>query len=343
MEGLAGRFRRPRRRVRAGELDERGGAARVRVRARAQPVVVSMSNDDDDLVERPLDDRREIAELDPSHTGHVLAPRVLTDREPVERQLVAEPLRGARRARRARDPTRVVARQLGRQGRRRRSVERRGKRGRGQRPGSYDGDDREQQRKCQEHREVSGESQVDGPLDGAAPGPPLADAEAGGLHAGGYSRAGQAITPVGAPTTDAGTVLDHPPRRRRGRDSVLAHLSARARRLSRRSGARRRRGPPSLRGGERRPRRARHHVAKSRWSRGLPPPAAGEHGADHHAHRPRRRARQGARASSSAPTTTSPSRSRSASSGAVCGRCSAARRPRTTRAVATRWSTAAMS
>ena len=98
---------------------------------------------------------------------------------------------------------------------------------------------------------------------------------------------------MGAPTTDAGTVLDHPPRRRRGRDPVLAHLPARARRLPGRPGARRRRGAAPLRGGERRPRRARHHAAKSRRPRGLPPA-------------PRRRAR--CRSSCSRPATTSSTR-----------------------------------
>ncbi len=80
-----------------------------------------------------------------SDAGNVLAPRVLAHREPVERELVAEPLRGARGARRARDAIRVVARQLGRQGRRGRAVEGRRKRGRGQRPGPHDGENREQE------------------------------------------------------------------------------------------------------------------------------------------------------------------------------------------------------
>ena len=92
------------------------------------------------------------------------------------------------------------------------------------------------------------------------------------------------------------TVLDHPARRRRGRDPVAAHLPARTGRLPRRPGARRRGGAPAVRRGGRRPRGARHHAAARRRARGVPAPAGGEHRPDHHAHRPRRRARQGARA-----------------------------------------------
>ena len=346
MERRAGRFRRPRRRVGAGELDERGGSARVRVRARAQPVVVSMSNDDDRLVERPGDDGREVPELDATERRR--RPRARRPRG-----------RGARRARACRGTTarrspRPASPGRGSRCRRparpsapppsRRRTPAEG-RARAAAPVARHREHDEQQRERQERREVAGEPEVDGPLDRAAPRPPLARAEAGGLHAGGYSRAGQARTSaLGArqpqmpdPSSTILLVDDE--------DAIQSLLTYPLERDGYRV-VQARDGDEALRrfGEEtRRPRRARHHAAKSRRARGLPPPSLGEHGADHHAHRPRRRARQGARASSSAPTTTSPSRSRSASSAAACGRCSAARRPRTTRAVATRWSTAARS
>ena len=118
-------LRRPRRRVGARQLDEGGGSARVRVRARAQAVVVSMRNEDDRLVERPGDDGRQVPELDATESRDVLAPGVLADGEPVERELVAVPLRRGGRPRRPGNAVRVVAGQLDRQRRRGRAVERR--------------------------------------------------------------------------------------------------------------------------------------------------------------------------------------------------------------------------
>ncbi len=91
-----------------------------------------------------------------------------------------------------------------------------------------------------------------------------------------------------------------------------------------------------LRGGERRPRRARHHAAKSRRARGLPAPPRRRAPCRSSCSLPATTSSTRCSGSSSAPTTTSRSRSRSASSAAGCGRCCAARRPRITRAAATR-------
>ncbi len=118
-------FRRSRRRVRACQLDERGSPARVRIRARAESVVVSVRNEDDRLVERPGDDGRQVAELDATEARDILAPGVLADGEPVERELVAVPLRRTGGPRRPGNAVRVVAGQFDRQGRRGRAVERR--------------------------------------------------------------------------------------------------------------------------------------------------------------------------------------------------------------------------
>ena len=339
VERGSGRLRRPGRRVGAGELHEGRGPARVRVRPGGHAVVVTMSNDHDRLAQRPRDDRGEVPELDAPEPGDVLAPSVLADAETVEGELVPVPLRGGCGARGSGDAVRVVARELGRQGRGGRAVEGGRQVRSGKRTRARHREDDEHDRKREQRGEVADEPEVDGPLDRAAPRPPLARAEAGGLHAGGYSRgrAGPNVRVGAAPTiSDAGLVLDHSPRGRRGRHSVAPHVSARARRLQGRPGARRRRGAEAVRGRARRPRRPRHHAAKSRRSRGVQTAPLGEHRADHHVDRPRRRARQGARVSSSGPTTTSRSPSRSGSSGAACVRCSAVRPLPTMRAAATR-------
>ena len=137
-------------RVRARELDERRRAARVVVRAGASTCVVSMGNDDDRLVERSLDDGRQIAELDLSDPGDVVAPAVLLDPEAVQRELVAEPVGRATGAERARYAARVVTRELDGQRGRGGRVERRGQRRRRQRAGSRDRDHGEQQREDDE-------------------------------------------------------------------------------------------------------------------------------------------------------------------------------------------------
>ena len=153
-----------------------------------------MRNEDDRLVERPGDDGRQIAELDAAETRDVLAPGVLADCEPVERQLVAVPLRRGGGPRGPGNAVRVVAGQLDGQRRSGRAVERRRQIGGGQRPRARHREHHQQQRERQEGRKVAGEPEVDGPFDRAAPRPPLARPEAGGLHAGGYSRAEQART-----------------------------------------------------------------------------------------------------------------------------------------------------
>jgi hypothetical protein len=107
---------RPRGGVRAGQLDERGGPARVVVGACRVAVVVSVGNEDDRVVERSLDDGREVLQLDPPDTGHVLPPAVLAHREPVERELVAEPVGSPAAVERARDAVGVLAGELRREG-----------------------------------------------------------------------------------------------------------------------------------------------------------------------------------------------------------------------------------
>ena len=153
-----------------------------------------MSNNDDRLAQRPRDDRGEVPELDAPEPGDVLAPPVLADAETVEGELVAVPLRGGCGARGSGDAVRVVARELGRQSRSGRAVEGGWQVGSGKRPRARHREDDEDDREREERGEVADEPQVDGPLDRATPRPPLARAEAGGLHAGGYSRAGQART-----------------------------------------------------------------------------------------------------------------------------------------------------
>ena len=199
VERRAGGLGRTRRRVRAGELDERRGPAPVVVRSRALAVVVSMGNEDDRLVEGARDDGGEVAELGPADTGHVLLPPVLVDGQPVEGELLAEPVRGPPRLERSRHAARVLADEFGGQRGRRRRVERRRKGRRRQRAGAAQGEQREQQRWQEDDRDLAHEAHVDGALDRATPRPPRCRAEAGGLHPEGYSRRGQAITPEASP------------------------------------------------------------------------------------------------------------------------------------------------
>ena len=192
MERRSRRLGRPGGRVRARQLDERRGAARVVVRAGTSTCVVSMGNKDDRLVERALDDGRQVAELDPSDTGDVGAPTVLLDPEAVERELVAEPVGRTTGAERARHAARVVAGELDRQRGRGGAVERRRKHRGGERPRSRDRQHREQQREDDEHRERAHEACVQRALDRAAPRPPrgrglgaTTKSAAGWLHRGG--------------------------------------------------------------------------------------------------------------------------------------------------------------
>ena len=150
MERRPGGLGRPGGRVRARELDERRRTARVVVCAGTSACVVSMGNYDDRLVERPLDDGRQIAELDLSDTGDVSAPAVLLDLEAVQRELVAEPVGRTTGAERARHAARVVTGELDGQRGRGGCVERRGEHRRLQRPGSRDRDHGEQQREDDE-------------------------------------------------------------------------------------------------------------------------------------------------------------------------------------------------
>ena len=147
---------------------------------------------------------------------------------------------------------------------------------------------------------------------------------------------------VGAPATASppersdAQLFDHPPRRRRGIDSDAAHVPARAGRLHRRPGARRRGGAPPVRGGLLRPRRPRCHAPAPRRPRGVQAAPKSEQRPDHHAHRTRRGARQGARARARRRRLHHRSRSRSGSFEAGCGRFSAAPARRTSRASARR-------
>ena len=84
-------------------------------------------------------------------------------------------------------------------------------------------------------------------------------------------------------------------RRRRGLGAHCPGVPARARRLHRHPGGRRRRGAPALRRDPDRPRRARHHAAEARRPRGLQAPPDDEQRPDHHVDGARRRARQGDR------------------------------------------------
>ena len=177
------------------------------------------------------------------------------------------------------------------------------------------------------HR-LAHEAHVDGALDRAAPRPPPARAEAGGLHPGGYSRRGQAITPGRRPTTRCRILLDHSPRRRRGLDPDAPHVPARARRLPRRPGARRRGGAAPLRARRRSTSSCSTSCSRgstgSRSAGGSAPRAPCRSSCS----RPATTSSTRCSGSSSARTTTSRSRSRSASSAAACGRCCAAlRRP----------------
>ena len=171
-----------------------------------------MSNDDDRLIERAGDDGREVLELDAADSGHVLLPAVFPDGQAVEGELLAVPLDGGRGAGRAGHAVRVQARELGRQRGRGGRVERGRERRRGQRARAVQGEDEEQERGDEDDRDLAHEAHVDRALDGAAPRPPRCRAEAGGLHPGGYSKAGQAITPQASPPLiaempDSSTIL----------------------------------------------------------------------------------------------------------------------------------------
>ena len=157
-----------------------------------------MSNNDDRLVERPLDDGCEVTELDLSDTGDVRAPAILLHSEAVERELVAEPVGRPSGVGRARHTVRVVPRELGGQGARGGPVERRRECRRGERAGSGDRQHGEQERDEHDRRERPDEAGVQRTLDRAAPRPPrgrglgtTTKSAAGWLHRAGYSTAAQ--------------------------------------------------------------------------------------------------------------------------------------------------------
>ena len=91
------------------------------------------------------------------------------------------------------------------------------------------------------------EARVNRAFDGAAAQPATARPGAEPLPSRGYSRRAGSREPA---RTLRCRTLDNSPRRRRGLDPDAAHVSARARRLPRRPGARRRGGAPPLRRGE---------------------------------------------------------------------------------------------
>ena len=174
--------------------------------------------------------------------------------------------------------------------------------------------DREQERQCcrrDDERADPDEARVERSRDGTPPPSPL---RASRFHRGAIV-SGQAARRA-RPRFDAER-LDHSPRRRRGIDSDPPHVPARARRLPRRPGARRRGGAAPFWRGGRRPRGSRRDAPTDRRPRSVQAAAQPEQRPDHHADRAGRSSTRSS-GSSSAPTTTSPSRSPSESSGAAC-------------------------
>ena len=178
--------------VGARELDQRRRPARVVVRAGRSCSVVSMGNDSDGVVERPRDDRDEVAELHLAEPGDVLPPDVGLYAQPVQLQLLLEPSSRRGCVERPGNATGMVAGELPGEVERRRAVERRRQWWRGQRPRPREREDEDHERTGEQQGYVPDEPGVDRPVDRAPPWSPPGTDGAGRLHAGGYSRRGQA-------------------------------------------------------------------------------------------------------------------------------------------------------
>ena len=192
MQGPPGqRPSRPHGREGARQLEDRGRAAGVVVRAGRPLSVVSMGNDRDRLVERAAHDDGQVAQLDVAEPWDLLRPDVRLDGQPRQPHLLEEPVGRADGVGRPGHARRMVARQLARELERGLTVEGRWQRRRRQRPRGREREDEDRERDDEHERDRADEPSVDRPVDRAAPRS-APRARVSGLHAGGYSRRGQA-------------------------------------------------------------------------------------------------------------------------------------------------------
>ncbi len=180
-----GRRRRSCRRicVRACKLDQGGCTGGVVVRAGAAGAVVSMGNDDDRRRRAPRHDRHEVLERQPAAAGDLRREPVGPDDESVRPQLVGEPRRGARRARRIGRAFRVRSREIECQLPRALRVERRRQVRSRQRRRACDGERGEQQREGDEQPGAAVRPPADRPFERAAPRATPSARGRGGGHA----------------------------------------------------------------------------------------------------------------------------------------------------------------
>ena len=155
----------------AGELDQRCGPGCVVVRAGPGAEIVPVGEKQDRAGAGARNDGDEVAQADIAEPRDRLVPGVLDRRQAVEAELLLHPRRRSVGARRPGGAIGVIPRELGREGRRGRPVERRRQRRRGEGARPRDRERQQQQRRDEEQRRAPHEARVDRLWRGATPRP----------------------------------------------------------------------------------------------------------------------------------------------------------------------------